>query len=142
MSEVLNVIGNVAVSAAKSVAAQKGNEVLVEGIKSALKQTGYVDQEMLDNPAVDTLLKIAAPALILYISTANKPFLAEHLGAENANRVQELATMALQGASTEAIKPLINFAIPALKNFLSAGVSLKELTGEKPEEFTVVQKDK
>lgn len=139
MSEVLNVIGNVAVSAAKSVAAQKGNELLVEGIKSAIAKSGYVDEEMLNSPMVDTMLKIVAPAMILYVATAQKQFLADHLGADNAERVQDLAKLALQGASTEAIKPLIGFFVPAIQNFLSAGANMKELSGDSRVEVTVRQ---
>lgn len=139
MSGVIGILGDVAVGAAKSMAAQKGNEFLVETLKDTLRKSNLVSPEVIDNEYFGTALKIAVPALLLWVSTSQKDFLSGQIGEQNAERVQELAKLAIQGASVEVVKPLFDMAVPAIKMFLTAGSEMKELKAGKDVKITQVE---
>ncbi len=129
---VTKVAGTIVVGAAKAIAAQKLNKKLVETIKSQVRKTNMVPSEIMDHPYFDTVMEIVTPALLLWLASSQEEFLSDNIGSDNAARVQELAQLALTGASTELVKPILMMAIPTIKQLLSSvSSSGKELAEPK-----------
>ncbi len=126
MSGVGKQITGAVTQGAKLAAANRINDMLSGGITQLAINSG-MPKEMIESPFGQFLLKLGAPALLMYAAEKHPNMVPK------AELLSEGAALALTGATQEVIEPMMMMIQPMLKQIAGEVSNIKAIDGDKEE---------